>query len=110
MRGIYFIHLAAGFILALLLTGLPGLLSAQVTPPAAYPTNTNVNYKRTWRAMAPDQSPSHLITRSLTDVEQTTQYYDGMGRPQQLVLKQGSLVFFGVSCLGAGHFLRRRAS
>jgi RHS repeat-associated protein len=92
MRGILPNNAFIGFLLASLLTVLPGILPAQVTPPAAYPTNTNVNYKRIWRAMAPDQSPAHLITRPLTDVEQTTQYYDGMGRPQQTVLKQGSLV------------------
>ncbi len=92
MRGILPNTAFTSFLLASLLTVLPGLLPAQVASPAAYPSTTTVNYKRTWQAMAPDQSPTHLITRPLTDVVQSTQYYDGMGRPEQTVVKQGSLV------------------
>jgi RHS repeat-associated protein len=92
MRGLLTNNAFTGFLLASLLILLPGLASAQVLPPAAYPSTTTVNYKRTWQAMAPDQVPAHLITRPLTDVVQTTQYFDGMGRSQQTVVKQGSLV------------------
>jgi RHS repeat-associated protein len=50
----------------------------------------NYNYIRTWDATAPEQSPSNLITRPLTDVKQTTQYFDGFGRLMQTVSKQMS--------------------
>ncbi|GGB06515.1 DUF6443 domain-containing protein [Puia dinghuensis] len=58
-------------------------------PPTAY-TGTAVNYTRIWEATAPGQTSSTLLTGPLTDVKQTTQYFDGWGRPMQTVLKQGS--------------------
>jgi hypothetical protein len=59
--------------------------------PTAYPTGTPVNYVRTWDAMAPEQDANNLMTRPLKDVKQATQYIDGLGRPIQTVMKQGSL-------------------
>lgn len=53
--------------------------------------NAKVNYVRTWDATAPDTSRSSLPGRPLKDVKQTTAYFDGLGRPLQTVLKQGSL-------------------
>jgi RHS repeat-associated protein len=50
----------------------------------------NYNYLRTWDATAPEQIPSNLIVRPLTDVKQATQYFDGLGRPLQTVAKQAS--------------------
>lgn len=50
----------------------------------------NANYVRTWIATAPEQSPTNLITRPVTDVKQTTEYFDGLGRPMQTVSKQMS--------------------
>lgn len=64
--------------------------AAQVSPPAAY-SNSQVNYVRTWTATAPEASGDALISRPLKDVKQTTQYLDGLGRPIQTVVKQGSL-------------------
>ena len=58
--------------------------------PSAYPSGTPVNYIRTWDATAPESNPNTLMTRSLADVKQTTQYFDGLGRPIQTVIKQGS--------------------
>lgn len=66
-------------------------LIGQVAPPAAYPVNAKVNYVRTWEASAPEQNPAVLVTRPLKDVKQTTVYLDGLGRPIQTVVKQGSL-------------------
>ena len=63
---------------------------AQVSPPAAYSNATKVNYVREWAATAPEQSPTNLVTRPLTDVKQTTQYLDGLGRPLQTVARQVS--------------------
>ena len=66
--------------------------SQDATPvvPAAYSSSTPVNYIRTWDATAPEQNPNTLISRSLRDVKQTTQYLDGLGRPVETVVKQGS--------------------
>ncbi|MFT3747573.1 MAG: DUF6443 domain-containing protein [Agriterribacter sp.] len=58
--------------------------------PSAYPGSTTVNYIRTWDARAPEQNATTLTTRPLRDVQQTTQYFDGLGRPLQTVIKQGS--------------------
>jgi RHS repeat-associated protein len=63
--------------------------------PAAYPAGTPVNYVRTWDAMAPEQDANALMTRPLKDVKQATQYIDGLGRPIQTVMKQGSLATGG---------------
>jgi RHS repeat-associated protein len=49
------------------------------------------NYVRTWVATAPEANPNTLITRPLTDVKQSTAYFDGLGRLEQTVVKKGSL-------------------
>ena len=59
--------------------------------PADYLVNTPVSYVRTWEATAPEQNPNTLMTRSLQDVKQATAYVDGLGRPLQTVIKEGSL-------------------
>jgi RHS repeat-associated protein len=53
------------------------------------------NYVRTWEATAPEPNPNNLQTRPLKDVKQTTQYFDGLGRPEQTVVKGASLSSFG---------------
>ncbi len=58
--------------------------------PASYSGSVPVNYVRTWDAKAPEQNGNTLVSRSLRDVQQTTQYFDGLGRPLQMVVKQGS--------------------
>ena len=60
--------------------------------PADYSNTIKVNYIRSWDAKAPEQSPATLITRPLRDVLQTTQYFDGLGRPLQTVVEKGSMV------------------
>ena len=49
------------------------------------------NYVATWTATAPVSDPNVLITKPLRDVKLSVQYFDGLGRPMQTVLKQGSL-------------------
>ncbi|HEX8608691.1 MAG TPA: DUF6443 domain-containing protein, partial [Pedobacter sp.] len=56
--------------------------------PAAYSNTSTVNYVRTWDATAPETDASILISRPVTDVKQTTQYLDGLGRPLQTVMKR----------------------
>jgi|CXWL01.1.fsa_nt_gi YD repeat-containing protein len=62
---------------------------AQNTNP--YPAGTQVNFIRTWDATAPVQDGNVLTTKPLRDVKEATQYFDGLGRPLQTVVKQGSL-------------------
>jgi RHS repeat-associated protein len=50
-----------------------------------------INFVRTWDATAPEQDGNALIVRPVKDVKTTTQYIDGLGRPIQTVVKQGSL-------------------
>src|SRR5215213_3660610 len=59
--------------------------------PSAYNTDIKINYIRTWIANAPELNGDNLLSRPLRDVRQTTQYYDGLGRPLQTVSKKGSL-------------------
>ena len=85
--------------LCLIFIGLSGFLSAQtptVNPPAATPvatpggyTNPVINYIRTWEPSMPTSDPAAVIstTRTVAEVKQTTQYFDGLGRPLQTVSK-----------------------
>jgi RHS repeat-associated protein len=58
--------------------------------PSVYAPNIKINYIREWDATAPEQNPATLVGRPLTDVKQTTQYFDGLGRHLQTVAKQAS--------------------
>ncbi len=60
-------------------------------------TTSQVNYIRSWDAKAPQQNGNTLITRPLREVQQTTQYFDGLGRPLQTVVKQGSMATGGTA-------------
>ncbi|MEO8404594.1 MAG: DUF6443 domain-containing protein [Chitinophagaceae bacterium] len=60
------------------------------TVPAVYAGGLQVSYVRTWDATAPEQNPNTLMSRPLKDVKMKTQYVDGLGRPLQAVVKQGS--------------------
>lgn len=63
------------------------------TLPAAYTGSTPVSYVRTWDAVKPLTNPNDLGTGvALQTGRMTTQYVDGLGRPLQTVVKQGSLV------------------
>lgn len=59
--------------------------------PANYSNNINISFVRTWNAKAPELNPNTLMARPLKDVVQTTQFIDGLGRPLQTVVKQGSM-------------------
>ncbi|MBO9571015.1 MAG: hypothetical protein J7497_02215 [Chitinophagaceae bacterium] len=63
---------------------------AQVTP-VAYSSSTSVNWIRTWDVKYPQSNSSTITSNTNPDeVLQTTQYFDGLGRPLQSVIKQGS--------------------
>ncbi|MBN8687234.1 MAG: hypothetical protein J0M10_09455 [Chitinophagales bacterium] len=55
-----------------------------------YSGNFPLNFIRTWDALAPETDANTLMNRELKAVRQTTQYFDGLGRPLQTVIKQGS--------------------
>jgi RHS repeat-associated protein len=79
-------------ILPFLLMALPGADCAQTpqTPPPAY-TSSAVSYIRTWDALSPQTDPNTMTGGTVQDVRQSTQYFDGLGRLVQTVVKQGSL-------------------
>lgn len=54
-----------------------------------------INLLRTITATAPITNPAELATRPLRDIKQKTQYFDGLSRPLQVVMKQGSLITGG---------------
>lgn len=79
---------------------LPLFINAQdATPvtPSAYPSGKPVNFVRTWDVLAPQTDPDLVITMPFGSVRQTTQYVDGLGRPLQTVIKQGSMVSGGTA-------------
>jgi RHS repeat-associated protein len=63
---------------------------AQVEPPA-YDVNKKISYVRSWDAKIPFTDTNAISTRPINEVLQTTAYVDGLGRPLQTVIKQGSL-------------------
>lgn len=65
--------------------------SQPISPPAAYSVGAKVNYIRTWDMLAPEATANTIPSKSLREVRQTTQYLDGIGRPLQVVVKNGSL-------------------
>ena len=56
--------------------------------PAAY-TNPSLNYIRSWEPAMPTTDPAMVTAtaRTVKEVKQTTQYFDGLGRPLQQVSK-----------------------
>lgn len=71
--------------------------NAQRAVPTAYSNTVKINSVRTWDARAPEDNIANLKTRPLRDVQQTTQYFDGLGRPLQTVVKQGSYPTGGIA-------------
>jgi len=67
-------------------------INSQQIAPAAYSSNVHVSYVRTWDATRPESSVNTLMGRTTKDVKVTTQYFDGLGRPLQTVIKQGSMI------------------
>ncbi len=74
----------------------PLLTHAQdITPhkPLPYGDGTMVNSIRTWEAARPTTNPNSITTTSpVSEFKMTTLYLDGLGRPLQTVVRQGSLI------------------
>ncbi|MBV7532220.1 DUF6443 domain-containing protein [Chitinophaga sp. sic0106] len=66
-------------------TGIP------VAVPGAYTTNS-INYVRTWEPSLPTTAASFVVdpSRTTAEVKQSTQYFDGLGRLLQTVIKGAS--------------------
>jgi RHS repeat-associated protein len=84
-----------------ILYALPVTLSlrAQDATPQAndpYPAGIPLNYVRSWDALSPVTDPNLLVTKPRKEVMQTSAYVDGLGRPLQTVVKQGSLISGGL--------------
>jgi RHS repeat-associated protein len=79
-----------------LLTGsllfVSGTTAAQQTPPAPYSSTMKMNVVRKWIPGKPVSRETDLLSGSQTprEVIQTTEYFDGFGRPLQTVVKQTS--------------------
>ncbi len=59
--------------------------------PSAYNSNDPINYVRTFQSKKPITDPASLVqVNNVDEVQQETNYFDGLGRPLQTVLKQYS--------------------
>jgi RHS repeat-associated protein len=77
--------------IGMLLLVLPAI-AQQPTNLPTYGSNTPVNFVRTFTPTAPTTDAASLATKPLTEVKEATAYFDGLGRPLQTVVKQGSMV------------------
>jgi RHS repeat-associated protein len=67
------------------------ITNAQVVPlTASYPAGLTVSFVRTWDVTKPGLDGTTIQNQSVRDAKQTTAYFDGLGRPLQTVIKQGS--------------------
>ncbi len=59
--------------------------------PGPYSAGASVNYIRTWTPQRPLTDPATVVANTnIAEVGQSTQYFDGLGRPLQTVDKQAS--------------------
>lgn len=65
--------------------------NAQIAPlPVPYSNTILVNLVRTLDALRPGLNGATIQNQPMRDVRQTTSYFDGLGRPLQSVVKEGS--------------------
>jgi len=64
---------------------------------AANAQSTTQNYVATWTATAPETNALNVVTRPARDFRLGVQYFDGLGRPLQTVVRQGSLPTTGTN-------------
>nr|WP_295869882.1 DUF6443 domain-containing protein [uncultured Chitinophaga sp.] len=67
-------------------------VAVPLAPPGPYATST-VNYIRTWEPVVSTSDTAYvtMMTRTPDQVRQMTQYFDGLGRPIQVVSKAASI-------------------
>ena len=75
-------------------SALTGTAAAQLVTPAAYNSNVKISYVREWVPLKPFSSETDVISssRTIQEIRQTTQYFDGLGRALQTVVKKGSMI------------------
>jgi RHS repeat-associated protein len=61
------------------------------SPPSGYLADSKMNYIKCWNVNAPITQANDIETKTLKDVKVQTDFFDGLGRPIQTVLKEGSL-------------------
>ncbi len=63
-----------------------------ISVPAAYSNTNKINLVRSWTALAPYTTEADIVStsRTTTQVQEATQYFDGLGRPLQTVAKKMS--------------------
>jgi RHS repeat-associated protein len=67
-------------------------ITVNFTVQATTPVNiSDKNFIRVWEPKSPETNPNNLMTKDIKEVSQTTQYFDGLGRLEQTVIKKGSL-------------------
>jgi len=92
MQRIFILITALGYAIALPAQNKPDTNSVRpVATAAAMPgvyANTTINYIRTWEPSMPSADPAAVTgDPDVSHVRQTTQYFDGLGRPLQTVSK-----------------------
>lgn len=75
----------------LIVAFLVGLLHRDLLKAQPYSVSTPLNHIKSWVSYAPVSDWSTLINKPTRDVLLTTQYFDGLGRELQTVVKEGSL-------------------
>ncbi|MBO9592562.1 MAG: hypothetical protein J7599_06590, partial [Niabella sp.] len=80
------------YIILVILLLVGNSAGAQKPVTSSYAPGTPVNYIRTWTPTAPATDAAGLPGKGLTEVKEATQYFDGLGRPLQTVVKKGSMV------------------
>ncbi len=72
-----------------------GMVSVSVTlvvqSPSLSLTGDSRNFTKVWEATVPERDANQLMVKPLRVVKQSTTYFDGLGRSEQTVIKQGSL-------------------
>jgi RHS repeat-associated protein len=62
--------------------------AATTSEPGAFPSNGVRNYIRSYATRVPFTDTTGIAARPVAEVQQTTDYFDGLGRPVQTVYKQ----------------------
>ncbi|MEY4149464.1 MAG: hypothetical protein RL555_68 [Bacteroidota bacterium] len=75
----------------LIVAFLVGLLHRDLLKAQPYSASTPLNHIKSWVSYAPVSDWATLINKPTRDVLLTTQYFDGLGRELQTVVKEGSL-------------------
>ncbi len=80
------------FLVTLIICACTLTLSAQTprTVPGQY-VSPSINYIKSWTAKYAEESSNALMSKGSQDVIMSVQYIDGLGRPFQSVIKEGSL-------------------